>query len=170
MALGFLPTALVRNNFWMLRTTCHTQWLIKRYPARMDFLAHMQNMYIQGNFCTPFWNVYNRNMDCRTNNKAEVIHYAWNHHVGVRHPNLWMYIWHWKDVQSLTENDITAMNRGGRLTRHSHHWQCSENRLIQLKLEYEWGENVWMTTRIRFLTSQLTVCTSILLVYSIWRA
>ena len=140
MALGFLPTALVRNNFWLLRTARQTQRLIRRYPALMDFLAYVQNTYIQGNFGIPFWNVYDRNMDCRTNNKAEVFHRAWNNRVGVRHPNLWIYIRHLKDLQSLTESDITAMDRGGRPTRRSRRWQRLENRLIQLKSEYDRGD------------------------------
>ena len=83
---------------------------------------------------------YDRNRDCRTNDKAEVFHPARNNRVGVRHPNLWIYIRHLKDLQSLTQSDITAMDRGGRPTRRSCRWQRPENRLIQLKSEYDQGE------------------------------
>ena len=87
--------------------------------------------------CVPFWNVCDRNMDRRTNNEAEVFHCAWNNRVGVHHPNLWIYIRHLNDLQSLNQSDITARDRGGRPTRRSRRWQHLQNRLVQLKLEYD---------------------------------
>ena len=113
MSLGFLLTALVRNNFQLLRHARQTRRLIRRYAALHDFFDYVRNTYIDGTFRIPLWNVYEKNMDCRTNNNAESFHRAWNNRVGVRHPNLWIYVRHLKDLQALTESDICAMNRGG---------------------------------------------------------
>ena len=98
MSIGFLPTALVRNNFQLLRYTRQTRRLIRRYAVLNDFFDYVYNPYIDGNFRIPLWNVYEKNMDCRTNNNAESFHRAWNNRVGVRHPNIWIYIRHLKDL------------------------------------------------------------------------
>lgn len=141
MALGFLPTALVRNNFRLLRTSRHTRTLIRRYPSVMDFLTYVQNTYVDGNFRIPMWNVFDRNMSCRTNNNAESFHQAWNRRVGVRHPNLWMAIRHLKDLQAATESGIRAMQRGtGQPTRRARRWRTLEDRLVNLKGEYTRGD------------------------------
>ena len=144
-------TALKSNGPWfftyclgqkqLLDRTLYTATDQKISCAHGPLRLHAEHVqYIEGNFGIPFWNIYDRNMDCRTNNKAEVFHRASNNCVRVCHPNFWIYIRHLKDLQSFTESDITTMNWGGRLTRRSHHWQHLENRLIQLKSEYDRGE------------------------------
>ena len=140
MSIGFLPTALVRNNFQLLRHERQTQRFITRYAVLNDFFNYVYNTYITGTFRIPLWNVYERNMDCRTNNNAESFHRAWNNRVGVRHPNIWIYIRHLKDLQALTESDIRAMNRGGHPTKRANHWKRLENRLVALKMEYRQGD------------------------------
>ena len=37
----------------------------------MDFFTYVRNTYINGTFPTALWNVYERNMDLRTNNVIE---------------------------------------------------------------------------------------------------
>lgn len=147
MSLGFLPTALVRINFQLLRQARQTRRLIRRYAALIDFFDYVRNTYIAGNFRIPLWNVYEKNMDCRTNNNAESFHHAWNNRVGVRHPNIWIFVRHLKDLQALTECDVHAMNRGGHPTRRTRRWQRLENRLVALKTEYVQGDrdlnNYW---------------------------
>ena len=134
MSRGFLPTALVRNNFQLLRHAPQTRRLIiRRYAALHDFFDYARNTYIDGTFRIPLWNVYEKNMDCRTNNSAESFHRAWNNRVGVRHPNVWIYVPHLKDLQALTESDICAMNRGGHPTKRARRWERLENRLVALK-------------------------------------
>jgi hypothetical protein len=71
MAIGYLPFALVRHNFRLLRTANRTQRLINRYPELQDFLLYFQRNYLDGNFPPVMWNVYDRNMDNRTNNHVE---------------------------------------------------------------------------------------------------
>lgn len=71
MAIGFLPVAIVRNNFLLLWNSNLTRRLVQRYPELMEFLEYVFNTYINGRFPIPLWNVYERNMDCRTNNNAE---------------------------------------------------------------------------------------------------
>ena len=147
MSLGFLPTALVRNNFQLLRHARQTRRLIRRYAALHDFFDYVHSTYIDGTFRIPLWNAYEKNMDCRTNNNAESFHRAWNNRVGVRHPNLWIYVRHLKDLQALTESDICAMNRGGHPTKRARRWERLENRLVALKAEYVRGDrhldNFW---------------------------
>ena len=139
MAIGFLPTPLVRNNFALLRNARRTRRLIQNYATLNEFFAYVQNTYIDGNFRIPIWNVYDKNMDCRTNNNVESFHRAWNNRVGVRHPNFWIYVRHLKDMQASTESSIAAMRRGGLPTRRARRWRQLENRLVVLKDEYDQG-------------------------------
>jgi len=71
MALGHLPVAIVRQNFFVLANERRTRRLIDRYPAIRDFLLYIQNSYIEGTFPVILWNVYRRDGDCRTNNIVE---------------------------------------------------------------------------------------------------
>ena len=74
MSIGFLPTAIVRNNFALLRTENRAQRLFRRYPGLVEFFNYVYNNYITGNFTIALWNVYDRDMDCHgTNNHAEGI-------------------------------------------------------------------------------------------------
>lgn len=139
MSLGFLPVALVRNNFTLLRNSPGTRRKIYQYPALFDFFNSVQNTYIVGQFPAPVWNVYERNMDCRTNNNAESFHRSWNNRVGVRHPNLWIFVRHLKDLQASTESGILSMDRGGHPTRRQRRWRLLEGRLLTLKEEYRHG-------------------------------
>ncbi|XP_076438795.1 uncharacterized protein LOC143277779 [Babylonia areolata] len=139
MALGFLPLALVRNNFRLLRNLPGTRRKIFQYPALFDFFNSVHNTYIDGQFPPPAWNVYERNMDCRTTNNAESFHRSWNNRVGVRHPNVWIFVRHLKDLQATTESGILSMDRGGRPTRRHRRWRLLEERLLALKQEYRRG-------------------------------
>ena len=147
IALGFLPIALVRNNFTLLRHARDTVRLIRRYPSLIDFLTYVQNTYLDGNFPIQLWNVFEKDMDCRTNNNAEAFHRAWNSRVGVRHPNIWIFVRHLKDLQALTESSIRHMDRGGEPSRRARRWRLLENRLIRLKNQYMRGDrdldNYW---------------------------
>ncbi|CAB4024197.1 Hypothetical predicted protein [Paramuricea clavata] len=136
MSIGFLPTAIVRNNFALLRTENRTRRLFRRYPGLVEFFNYVFNNYINGNFPVTLWNVYDRDMDCRTNNNAEGFHRAWNNRVQVRHPNLWIFIRHLKDLQAQTNQGIRSMDNGGQPTRRRRRWQRLENQLQRLKTDY----------------------------------
>lgn len=71
MSLGYLPIPILRMNFDLLRTARRTGNLINRYPALMDFFAYVSNTYVNGTFALNLWNVYERDMDMRTNNNVE---------------------------------------------------------------------------------------------------
>eukprot|EP00745_Piridium_sociabile_P008631 TRINITY_DN1585_c0_g1_i2.p1 TRINITY_DN1585_c0_g1~~TRINITY_DN1585_c0_g1_i2.p1 ORF type:complete len:414 (+),score=39.53 TRINITY_DN1585_c0_g1_i2:1105-2346(+) len=73
MALGYLPVALVLMNFNGLAGSRRTRRLLRRYPALRDFLDYVRTTYIQAGclFPPPVWNVFQRNMDQRTNNNVE---------------------------------------------------------------------------------------------------
>jgi hypothetical protein len=73
MAIGFLPVLVVRNNFTNLRTHRRTNRLVGRFPALDEWLDYVETTYISRNavFGTTVWNVYDRNVDTRTNNHLE---------------------------------------------------------------------------------------------------
>ena len=73
MSIGFLPTLLVRQNFYLLRTSRRTQLAIARHPRAGDWLDFIERNYIQRNSLFPptVWNVYDRSCSTRTNNHAE---------------------------------------------------------------------------------------------------
>ena len=71
MALGYLPVALVRQNFDLLTNRRRTRRLVIRYPALQDFFNYVRNNYFNGLFPPPIWNVYDRDCDNRTNNAVE---------------------------------------------------------------------------------------------------
>jgi hypothetical protein len=56
MAIGYLPLLLVRQNFNILRNANNTRRLVG---------------YFDGNFPPTMWNVFERNMDNRSNNFVE---------------------------------------------------------------------------------------------------
>ena len=72
MAIGYLPLLLVRQNFNILRNANNTRRLVRRFPALNDFLVYVQRNYFNGNFPLTMWNVFERNMDNRSNNVVEV--------------------------------------------------------------------------------------------------
>ncbi|VDI43187.1 Hypothetical predicted protein, partial [Mytilus galloprovincialis] len=108
IAFGYLPMALVRQNFRLLLTARRTRRLQNRYPELFDFLTYFNRNYLNGNFTPMMLNVYQRNMDARTNNNVESFHRQWNTSVAVRHPSLWMFIRCMKDQQG----SIDAAHRG----------------------------------------------------------
>lgn len=71
MALGYLPRALVRMNFDLLRRRNSTARLMHLYPALADFFDYVSNNYINGQYPITLWNVYDRDMETRTNNRVE---------------------------------------------------------------------------------------------------
>ena len=71
MAIGYLPLLLVRQNFNILRKANDTRRLVRRFPALINFLVHVQRNYFDGIFPPTMWNVFKRNMDNRSNNFVE---------------------------------------------------------------------------------------------------
>lgn len=71
MAIGYLPSYIIRQNFNMLRMGRRTRRLVNRYPAIDDFFTYFQNTYLDGHFPVRLWNVYERGVECRTNNIVE---------------------------------------------------------------------------------------------------
>ena len=72
MAIAYLPLPLVRQNFYRLRDSRSVRRLVRRYPELTDFLIYVQVNYIEGNQFPPrTWNVFNRDVDTRTNNYVE---------------------------------------------------------------------------------------------------
>jgi hypothetical protein len=62
---------LVRLNFNILRNANNTRRLVRRFPALNDFLVYVQRNYFDGNFPLTMWNVFERNMDNKSNNFVE---------------------------------------------------------------------------------------------------
>ena len=71
MAIGHLPTNIVRQNVNLLQTARGTRRLINRYPVMGDFFTYFRNSYLDDQFPIALWNVYDRGIDCRTNNIVE---------------------------------------------------------------------------------------------------
>lgn len=73
MAIGFLPTLLVRSNFNMLRGSRRVRRKIHTYPPFENWLNYMAATYIDQDALFPpnTWNVYKRNSYSRTNNHVE---------------------------------------------------------------------------------------------------
>jgi hypothetical protein len=73
MAIGYLPLAIVRANFRLLVGTANTQRLVRRFPQLNEFVNYVERNYLNANgqFPASIWNVFNRNMDTRTNNSME---------------------------------------------------------------------------------------------------
>ena len=89
MAIGYLPVALVRQNFNMLSRDRATRRLVNRYPQLGDFIGYIANTYIHGTFPMATWNLFDRANDCRTNNIVEGL-LSPNHHLlveGLLSPN-----------------------------------------------------------------------------------
>lgn len=72
-AIGYLPVAMVRNNFILLRNSQQTARAAAQYPAIADFFAYVYDTYIDGAFTVPTWNVFDRAMEFRTTNVVEGI-------------------------------------------------------------------------------------------------
>jgi hypothetical protein len=73
MAIAFLPVLIVRQNFMVLRRTMRVRRLVRRFPQLDEWLDYVEATYIRGNAPFPpvLWNVYNRDVNTRTNNHVE---------------------------------------------------------------------------------------------------
>ncbi|CAC5369481.1 DMBT1 [Mytilus coruscus] len=71
MAIAYLPLAVVRQNFQLFRQDATTQRLCHNCPGLRELLTYFQRNYLNGQFSPVIWNVYQRNMDNRTNNHVE---------------------------------------------------------------------------------------------------
>ena len=73
MALGYLPVAFVQMNFNALIAHRRTRRVIRQYPAVEYVFDYVNITYIQpgAQFPPRIWNVFNRDMDQRTNNHVE---------------------------------------------------------------------------------------------------
>ncbi|CAC5420495.1 unnamed protein product [Mytilus coruscus] len=71
MAIAYLPMAVVRQNFQLFRQDATTQRLCHNCPGLRELLTYFQRNYLNGQFSPVIWNVYQRNMDNRTNNHVE---------------------------------------------------------------------------------------------------
>ena len=139
MAIGYLPSALVRMNFFNLKQEQNTRRLILRFPGLRNWINYVENTYIGGNWAPRVWNVFDRNMSQRTNNNIEGYHSRLNKFVEVRHPSLWVFIRKLKDIQLLSKRSITSAVRGHTPPPRRRKWRVLENRLIQLKQDYTNG-------------------------------
>ncbi|KAL8610870.1 hypothetical protein ACOMHN_056725 [Nucella lapillus] len=142
MALGFLPLALVRISFQQLLHSQNTQRLIQTYPELQEFLVtYLQNHYILANaqFLPADWNVFNRDMDQRTNNSVESYHHSLNQLVGVHHSNLWHFIRKLKDCQAESETKLTVTEQGDAPRQRRRKWRILAARICRLKQQYTNG-------------------------------
>jgi len=71
MAIAFLPSLLVRNSFQQFLQQNLTRLLCRRYPELQNLLQYFTRNYLNGQFRIAIWNVYDRDMDNRTNNHVE---------------------------------------------------------------------------------------------------
>ncbi|GFN83399.1 flywch-type Zinc finger-containing protein 1 [Plakobranchus ocellatus] len=139
LSMGYLPVAVVRQNFQQFCASRERQRLIRRYPELRDFILYLQRNYFDGNFPPLMWNVYNRDSETRTNNFVEAFHSGWNLTVGVRHPSLWTFLRHQKDSQAKLELQADAADRGDPCPPRKRKWRQLESRIRLLKEQYEEG-------------------------------
>ena len=59
------------SEFAVTKNVTSTVRLCRRYHELQDFLNYFEMNYLNGNFSVRMWNVYERNMDNRTNNSVE---------------------------------------------------------------------------------------------------
>ena len=71
MTLAYLPVAVVRINFQLMFTSTTVRRLIRQFPAIAQFITYFEQNYINGVFKPKVWNVYERDVDFRTNNHVE---------------------------------------------------------------------------------------------------
>ena len=68
MAIAYLPVAIVRQNFYLVVQDVETRNLCRRYHSLKELLLYFER---NGQFQPATWNVYNKDMDNRTNNHVE---------------------------------------------------------------------------------------------------
>lgn len=71
MSLGYVPTALVRLTFNLIYSSRSAARLMRNVPGLQQFVDYFRQNYIDGNFRPTLWNVFNRDVDFRTNNHVE---------------------------------------------------------------------------------------------------
>lgn len=71
MSLGYLPTAVVRMKFNLIFVSRSVARLMVNVPGLRDFIDYFNMNYINGIFPPALWNVYDRDVDFRTNNHVE---------------------------------------------------------------------------------------------------
>ena len=123
MALGFIPLALVRMNLNALIQSQRSRALQNQYAALQEFYDYFRKNYINGAFPPRMWNVYNREMEFRTNNFVESFHQRWNNAVGVRHPSLWNFI---RVLKAINETAIEGIRNGNLPPRTKRKWRNLE--------------------------------------------
>lgn len=71
--MGYLPLTLVQMNFNTLVNGRRCRRLVRHYAAKEEFITYMRNTYIcpGSTFPPVMWNVFERDMDQRTNNHVE---------------------------------------------------------------------------------------------------
>jgi len=72
MTLGYLPLALVHIDFCLKFTSNTVRRLTRQFPVITQFITYFQCNYTNGVFQPKLWNVYERDVDFRTNNHVEV--------------------------------------------------------------------------------------------------
>ncbi|CAG2208063.1 unnamed protein product [Mytilus edulis] len=139
MAIAYLPLLLVRVNFDQLCRENLTRRLCRRYPALQDLLNYFRRNYMNGQYAVPTWNVYERNMDNRTNNHIESFNRRWNTHVGRRHPNLWFFISKLRHEEVKVKQAIASSDRGDAPPLRKRKYRDLERRIKRLKRSYRSG-------------------------------
>lgn len=71
MSLGYLPAAVVRMTFNLIYSSRSVARLLINVPGLRDFIEYFRHNYIDGCFKIPFWNVFKRDVNFRTNNHVE---------------------------------------------------------------------------------------------------
>ena len=71
-------------------------------------------------------------------------HAGWNQSVAVRHPSLWTFLRHQKDLQAKVEVQTEAADRGDRPPTQRRKWRQLEARIQRLKRQYETGDRALM--------------------------
>lgn len=73
MAIGYLPLAVLRQNFRLMQTDRQTRQMLRRYQVLDDFIQYLDNTYVGDNSMFPpaVWNVHGRFSDNRSNNCVE---------------------------------------------------------------------------------------------------
>lgn len=71
MSLAFLPLAIVRMTFNLIYTSRSIARLFRNHPSLREFVNYFSQTYMNGLFRPSTWNVYDRDVDCRTNNHVE---------------------------------------------------------------------------------------------------
>ena len=139
MALGYIP--FVRNCYNNVRNDPPTNQLIQTYPALQNYFVYFENTWLNANATFPpaLWNVHNRPMDFRTNSHVESFSHKWSNAVGVRHPSLWTFIRVLKDVQAEHEVKVAGMWNGVPPPQRRLKWRRLEQRIIDLKNQYQNG-------------------------------